>query len=206
VFENVGSYFIKLFFVLNPYLVIPFFLSCTQNFTNAERKIVGAKMCIYSLCLGVVFSLIGNTILSALGVSHASFKAGGGVLLGVAAWNMLYEKPSAPDATSPELAMRSDISLCPLAFPMLVGPATLTTIVGMVKDAEKIGVFEQGLVIATLAFIIGLTYLGVLCGGTVVRILGKNGGMILQKVGGILLVGMSIEMIAYGMKMFYVLP
>jgi multiple antibiotic resistance protein len=203
-FENVVSYFVKLFFVLNPHIVVPFFLSCTQNYTSAERKIVGAKMCIYAFGLGLVFCVLGNSILDSLGISKAAFKAGGGLLLGRAAWGMLYSKPKAPsEGTSPEISMRSDISLCPLAFPMLVGPATLTTIVGMIKDAEAIGIVEQGLIVATLALIIGITYICVLGGGTLMRILGKSGPVILEKAGGILLIGMSIEMICFGVKLYF---
>lgn len=203
-FENLSSYFVKLFFVLNPHIVVPFFLSCTQNYTSAERKLVGAKMCLYGAALGIVFALGGNAVLGALGISKAAFKAGGGLLLAVAAWNMLYSKTKPPtEGTSPELAMRSDIALCPMAFPMLVGPATLTTIVGMVKDAEAIGVIEQGLIVLTMVVIVAITYGCVLCGGTLMRFLGKSGPVILEKVGGILLIGMGIEMISCGVKMYF---
>jgi multiple antibiotic resistance protein len=202
--ENFSSYFIKLFFVLNPFIVVPFFLSCTQNFTASERKMVGAKMCIYSFGLGFLFCAGGGVVLTAMGISQASFKAGGGFLLAVAAWGMLYSKPSAPSGdTSPEVAMRSDIALCPLAFPMLVGPATLTTIVGMVKDAEAIGIFEQIIIVGTLALIIAMTYVALLFGGSLMKLLGKNGALILQKCSGILLIGMALEMIGCGIKMYF---
>jgi multiple antibiotic resistance protein len=203
-FENVSSYFVKLFFVLNPHIVVPFFLSCTQNYTSSERKIVGAKMCIYAFALGLVFCVLGNKVLDALGISKAAFKAGGGLLLAKAAWGMLYSKPTPPsEGTSPEISMRSDIALCPLAFPMLVGPATLTTIVGMIKDAEAIGFVEQGLIVATMGVIIAITYVCLLGGGTIMKILGKNGPVILEKAGGILLIGMSIEMICWGLKLYF---
>ncbi|MDR0631434.1 MAG: MarC family protein [Holosporales bacterium] len=202
-FENVCGYFVRLFFVIGPHITVPFFLSCTQNYTNSERKSIGAKMCLYGLVIGIVFCLAGNSVLDGLGVSGAAFKTGGGLLLAVAGWGMIYSKPKAPsESTSPEIAMRSDIALCPLAFPMLIGPATLTTIIGMVKDAKPLGIVEQSLIVATMAAIIGIVYICVLGGGTLMRLLGKSGPVILEKVGGILLMGMALEMMFCGVKMY----
>jgi multiple antibiotic resistance protein len=203
-FESIGSYIIKLFFVINPHIVVPFFLSCTQNYTSAERKLVGRKMCLYGLALGVAFALVGNALLNLVGVSVAAFKIGGGVLLGVAAWGLLYSKQeTTSEETAPEISMRADISLSPLAFPMFIGPATLTTVVGMMLETKKISTIEPLLVIAALTIIVVLTYSMILCSNLLLKILGRNGALILGKLGGILLIAMSLEMICGGLKIYF---
>lgn len=165
---------------------------------------MGIKMCLYGLFLGLSFAIAGNFFLSSLGVTVPAFRIGGGLLLGVAAWGLLYSSPTPPTKeTSPEHALRSDISLCPLAFPMFIGPATLTTLIGMIQEAQTISDFEPVLVIGAMIFIILLTYILILFGGTIVKILGRNGAIILEKIGGILLIAMSIEMISGGIKAYF---
>lgn len=198
--ENLSGYLLKLFFVVNPHLVVPFFLSYTQNYTNSERKKVGKKMCLYGLFLALSFAIFGEMILNLLGVSRPAFRIGGGLLLGVAAWNLLYGKNS-PDGSESNVASNADISLCPLAFPMFIGPATITTMMGMLQDAK--GLQDQALVVFTVFLIILGTYILLLFGTAIMKVLGRSGSVILEKVGGILLIVMCIEMIFGGARTFF---
>lgn len=192
---------VQLFFVLNPHIVLPFFLSMTQNYTQSEQRSIGLKMCLYSFLLGFLFIFGGGSLLDALGVPVSLFRVGGGLLLGVAAWNMLYSPSKPSDATSAEPPVHADIALSPLAFPMLVGPATLTKLVSMVQETSS--TFEYCSVLIAFIVMIGLFYGLTWCGGPVMRLLGKNGSMILEKIGGILLVAMAAAMIFGGLKAFY---
>jgi multiple antibiotic resistance protein len=199
-----GSYFLKLFVVVNPHIVVPFFFSCTQNYTSYERKAVGLKMCFYGLLLGLSFALFGVKLLSALGISHTALRAGGGLLLGVAAWGLLYSERKEPaEGTEPEQAIRQDISLCPLAFPMFIGPATITTLVGMMHEAESAGKEHVFLVLTALVSLIALTYVLIICGSGFMKLLGHKGSIILEKIAGILLIALSGEMILGSIKKFF---
>lgn len=203
-FENLLSYLFTLFFVLNPHLVLPFFLACTQNYTNSERKLMGKKMCLFGLFFGLTFGILGHSILNLLEVTIPAFRMGGGLLLAVAAWGLLYSKTVIPERDpSIDSGSHADISLCPLAFPMFVGPATLTTIINMIQQAQSVGVIEQATVILALVILIGVTYICTLFGSSIVRLFGKNGLVILEKIGGILLIAMSIEMMAGGAKAYF---
>jgi multiple antibiotic resistance protein len=164
-------------------------------------------MCLYGLFLGLSFVFLGESLLKALGVSIPAFRMGGGVLLGVTAWGLLYSdnKPS-ENVPFSESTMRFDISLCPLAFPMFIGPATLTTLVSLILEAKAVSIFEASLVVIALLLLIALTYVLTLLGSGIVKILGRNGAIILEKVGGILLVAISIEMIAGGARIFFKTP
>ncbi|GHS92868.1 UPF0056 membrane protein [Alphaproteobacteria bacterium] len=203
-FEEFGSYVIVLFFVINPQIILPFFLSCTQTYTDSERKRTALKMCVYGLSFGVAFSALGSLLLGALGISAAAFRVGGGILLGVAAWGLLYSGPKAPsDEASPEQALHHDISLCPLAFPMFVGPATLTTLVRLVEDSKKISAVEPFLVVGAMALIVAVTYILISFSSFFLKLLGKNGTVILEKVSGIFLIAMAAEMIIGGLKVYF---
>lgn len=194
---------LKLFFVINPHIIVPFFLSCTQNYTNSERDAMGRRMCLYGLGLGLAFGLGGNAVLQSLGVSIPAFRMSGGVLLAVAAWGLLYSDPSPSNASPAEVNPHADISLCPLAFPMFVGPATITKIISMVQQSREGGLLETSAVFAALVFLIIVTYLFITFGSSLVRLLGHSGLVILQKVAGILLIAMSLEMIAGGAKDYF---
>lgn len=198
------GYLFKFFFVLNPHIVVPFFFSCTQNYTHSERRTLAIRMTLFGLGLGILFAAFGTHVLGLVGVDIPAFRIGGGILLMVAAWNMLYSSSNSSETTAePTQTHHADISLCPLAFPMLVGPATLTTLVGMVNEAKASSFVEPFLVTLAMALIIALTYILILFGAPLFKMLGKSGGLILEKVSGILLVAMSIQMICGGAKAFF---
>lgn len=198
------GYLFRFFFVLNPHIVAPFFFSCTQNYTQSERRTLAVRMTVFGLGLGGVFAAFGTHVLGLIGVDIPAFRIGGGILLLVAAWNMLYgSSDNASSGEEPTQTHHTDISLCPLAFPMLVGPATLTTLVGMVNEAKAVSLIEPFLVTLAMALIILLNYAMILFGAPLFRLLGKSGGLILEKVSGILLVSMSIQMICAGIKAFF---
>jgi multiple antibiotic resistance protein len=204
IFANVPTYFFKFFVAVNPLVVVPFFLACTQNYTTAERRIVAGKMCLYGLMLIILFAACGNTILDWLGVSVAAFSIGGGVILANAAWGLLFSDLSPPlEETSPEIAMRRDISMCPLAFPIFIGPATLTFLVNMVCAAKEVSAVEPFVVTAVVVLFVGITYILTLFGDVILKLLGRNGAMIISRVGGIFLFSISIGMIATGIKTFF---
>lgn len=205
-FATLGSDIGKIFFFVNPHIILPLFLSMTQNYTNSERQSLGNKFCIYSLFLGYAFVFGGGFLLKALDIPIALFTVGGGILLGVAAWGILYSQDSTevhPDE-SPS-TVRSDPSLSPLAFPITTGPATLTGLVAMAQSPASTqgGIMAYSSVLLAFTIVIGIVYLFVRCGDFIIRALGKNGCLILSKVGGILLIAMSTTMICGGLKAFF---
>jgi multiple antibiotic resistance protein len=166
---------------------------------------ITTKMCTYGFFFGLTFIFCGTTIFDIIGVTVPAFRIGGGLLLAVAAWGLLYSsEETAVDKQLEGDVTRSDISLCPLAFPMFIGPATLTTLVGMTVDnAGGSTLNDRLLVLLALSIIIFATYLLAVFGNSVIRLLGKGGSVILAKVGGILLIAMSAQMIGGGIKDFF---
>ncbi|MDR0625423.1 MAG: MarC family protein [Holosporales bacterium] len=193
---------VKLFFVINPHIIVPFFFSLTQNYTNSERRSTAAKMSVYSFGLGMVFVFCGNGLIDALGVTLPAFRVCGGLLLAVAGWSLLYSKSDDKEEASAG-SSRSDASLCPLAFPMFVGPATLTTIVGMIQSAKEVGGGADLMVICAFCVLVVFVYLLCLYGSNLMRLLGKNGLVLLGKIGGILVMAMALQMILGGTKAFF---
>lgn len=202
---NLVGNMVILFFVINPHIIVPFFLSCTQNYTNSERNAMGRRMCWYGLFLGLLFGLLGTSVLHMLGVTIPAFRMGGGLLLAVAAWGLLYSKHSSNDSDEAQGMEEShaDISLCPLAFPMFIGPATITTMISLIHKAHEVSIWAEGSVLLAMILIIILTYIFILLGSSIVRLLGRSGLLILEKIAGILLIAMSIEMIASGAKDYF---
>ncbi|MDR3285229.1 MAG: MarC family protein [Holosporales bacterium] len=198
-FTNLSAYLIKLFFVINPHLSVPLFMCLTQKYTEQERKIAAIKTGIFSFCFGVLFIFCGNPLLSALGISFPVFRIAGGFLVGVAGWGLLYSNDDEPKQDS-SCPTKSDITICPLTFPMLIGPATLITCASLMQEAKVLtGNFDYTLLLA-LGLLLILTCMMFLCGSIIMRFLGKNGGIILSKVGGILVVAIAIQMIVSGAK------
>lgn len=205
-FGSFGRHMVQIFFFVNPHIVLPLFLSMTQNYTSSERRTMGIKACIYALALGYGFAFGGGVLLDLLGVPVSLFRAGGGLLLGVTAWNLLYASPKKEGSSAePTSTVRADLSLSPLAFPLITGPATLTGIVTVVQTAAaRNGVFVgYSTVLLEFSIVIGILYLCLVCGDFILKLLGRNGCLILEKLGGIILIAMSATMIFGGLKAFF---
>lgn len=201
-FESLVNDLWKLFFMVNPHIGLPIFLSMTQNYTSSERRNLATKACLYALCLGFGFVFGGGALLKALEVPVSLFGVGGGFLLGVAAWGMLYPSPKKTTNNSEE-QLRGDPSLSPLAFPLITGPATLTALVSMAQSGEGASMAGYASVLLAFTIIMAITYAFFLSGGVILKFLGKNGCLILEKLGGIVLVALSATMIFGGLKTFF---
>lgn len=115
--------------VLNPAATVPPFLAMTENNSAGERKAMARRACVVACCILLVFALTGPSVLHFFGVSTGAFQIAGGVVLVRVALELL--RGSRALKISPEErdegAGKDDISVTPLALPILCGPATIAT-------------------------------------------------------------------------------
>jgi len=193
--------FTALFVTVNPIKGAALFAVLCKDASSAEQRRVATRATLISSGLLLVFALFGDDLLRVIGISLAGVRVGGGILLMLLSIDIVFGRSIGPPAASadPGEGGRDDISVFPLATPIIAGPGAITTVVVEATEANN-GVFQTGLLIAALAAVMLLTYLAFRVAGAIERGLGETGMNVISRILGILLAAVSAEMILAGLK------
>lgn len=181
---------IALFVVVDPIGNVPIFIALTSKMDKLQRKKTATIAIITAVSLLILFAFAGTKILSLFAINVYSFMIAGGILLFILAIELLthgtlrYNKEDSIE----------DTGVVPLAFPLLVGPGAMTTVIISFETA--------GLEITILSIIIvvGITYLTLLLINPINKVLGKRGSMIISRVFAIFIAAIAIQYILNGIK------
>ena len=199
----IPTVFFTLFFVVDPLGLIPVFLLYLSGYRESKRKLIIIKSILISIAVSVFFILLGKYLLRFLGISSGSFMIAGGILLFIISMEMLLGQASRVkmrdigDQEQPE--DDRDISVFPLAIPMLCGPGNIAALVMFSAQAE--GDIMKITIIMTLSvavFIIAM--LAMFFSLYIGNVLGRTGISIIQKLMGLILSAMSVQFIVNGLS------
>lgn len=192
--------FVTFLVTIDPLGVAVVFASLMRDAPEALRRRVAARAMIVATALIAAFAAFGEPLLQALGISMSAFRIAGGVLLFLLATDMVFARPSGirnPTGPEQEEANRSeDISVFPLAFPLLAGPGALTSVVLLVGGAE--GAIGLAGTVLALAVVLALTFAALLAASRVMRMLGVTGTNVVGRVLGIVLAALAAQYVVDG--------
>lgn len=188
---------LKFFFLITPFFALSMFLALLPDATPEERNRTARRTIIAAWIISVTIFLFGRIIFQVLGIGVDAFRIGAGALLFLSAVSLMNPKVSAAGHDEGD-----DLSVVPLAMPIIIGPATCGPL--LVKGAE-IATWSGRLVIIG-AMTVSLTALWLIlrAGTTIERRLGKKGLAILMRVTGLVLSALSAQMIMTGVRAFLV--
>jgi multiple antibiotic resistance protein len=201
--EFLWQAFVTLFVVIDPFAVAPAFMGLTKNDTPSVKKHIARKSCLIGVILLISFAILGDKLLDAMHISEPAFRMAGGFLLLLAAMEMVVGKntgfraQNADDAS--DAAGRDDISVYPLAIPLISGPGAITSTVVLMRQGEMIGYAAQGLLVLLIILVIYLTYITLRMGDYVMRFLGVTGINILTRVFGLILAAFAVQSMLHGL-------
>jgi multiple antibiotic resistance protein len=201
--DELVKFFVVLLVVVEPLSLLPILAGLTDGTDDGYRRRMSFKAIGLSaiVCLG--FAVSGGMLLELLGISVDAFKVGGGILLFLLAIEMVFARPSGVRSITPgedEAAHhRGDISVFPLAFPLIAGPGALATIllafagvpVGSVQFVGQIGV---------IVIVLGITLALMLMTGPVMRVVGHTGSAVLGRLLGVLLAALASQFVMDGIR------
>jgi multiple antibiotic resistance protein len=202
-FDELVKFFVVLLVVVEPLSLLPVLAGLTEGADDAYRRRMSLKAVGLSAVVCLVFAVGGSALLDLLGISVHAFKVGGGILLFLLAIEMVFARPSGVRSITPgedEAAHhRGDISVFPLAFPLISGPGALAVILlafagvpmASVQFAAQIGV-----ILVVLAITLALMLLT----GPVMRIVGVTGGAVLGRLLGVLLAALASQFVMDGVR------
>lgn len=201
--ELAVSAFVTLVVVIDPIGVAAIFAALTQQENDAYRVRMALKGTLLAAGILVLFTLAGDPLLATLGISLAAFRIAGGVLLFLLAIDMVLARDSGLRSTTvretEEAATRQDISVFPLAIPLIAGPGAITSMLLLTSQAPD-GWSTVATVLAVMAFVLGLTLLALLMAGRIMRVIGVTGSGVVSRVLGILLAALAVQFMIDGLR------
>ncbi len=200
--ELIVNSFILLVVVIDPIGLAPLFASLTRDYPREEARRMAFKGIAIATVILVCFAFAGDALLRYLGISMPAFGIAGGILLFLLAVEMVLARRSGLRAPSrreqAQADIRHDISVFPLAIPMIAGPGALTTILLLIGDR---GVTLQTLVVLlVLLVVLALTLLMLLVAAQVTHRLGESGASVITRVLGIVLAALAVQYVIDGIR------
>lgn len=202
-YDELVKFFVVLLVVVEPLSLLPIFAALTQGGDESHRRRMSWKAVGIASAMCLLFAVGGAALLRLLGISVDAFKVGGGILLFLLAIEMVFARPSGVRSiTAGEDAAahhRGDISVFPLAFPLIAGPGALATILlAFAGVAYSSAQFWAQL--AVIAAVMGITLVLMLITGPVMRIVGETGGAVLGRLLGVLLAALASQFVMDGVR------
>jgi multiple antibiotic resistance protein len=191
--------------VVDPVGIAPLFLALTPGILPAERTRVIRRAIIVATIVLLAFAAGGRTLLSSLGITVPAFSIAGGILLLLIAVDMLFARKSRTRETPEEEAealKSSDVSVFPLAIPILSGPGAIATVVLYMSQAGT-DVGKVTAVIAAILLSLVASYLSMRLSALLLRALGETGVHVIGRVMGILLAALAVQFVLNGVAAFY---
>ncbi len=195
--------FISLLVVIDPVALVPIFMSLTQRMTTSERNKAAHKSCWISAILLLLFAFGGEMLLKLMGISEAAFQIAGGFLLMIAAVEMVIAQHTGMTSTTApeerEANISRDITVFPLAIPLISGPGALATVVLVMQEGEE-SYLHQLIIVGIVLVVMGITFLSLRAATFIQKILGVTGSNVITRVFGIILTALATQFIITGIK------
>jgi len=196
------STFITLFVVIDPPGCAPIFASLTNGASPVFRRAMAIRATVVAGIILLVFALVGEEFLKMLGVSLDAFRIAGGVMLFLIALEMVFERRSARRqdraAEVNQDPEREDVSIFPMAIPMLAGPGSIATV--MLLTSETGSYTGQLVMLAAFLSVMLLTLVAMLTAGPMMRLLGQKFEIAITRILGVILAALATQFIIDGLR------
>lgn len=193
-----------LFTILTPFAAIPIFLSLTEGRDRVSRAATARSAVLTVATVLIVAALIGDSLLRLAGTNLDSFRVGGGIVLLLMALSMLNARVSPVQQTPSEAyeaGSRDAVGVVPLGVPLMAGPGSISATIIQVNRGE--GWLHVVVVIACILLVCTALWLSLRLADPIGQRLGQTGLNILNRLFGLLLAAISVEIIAGGLRALF---
>ena len=200
--ELFGSALVTFLVIIDPPGCAPIFASLTSGTSAAHRRAMAIRSSLIAWAILMFFALLGRPLLSWLGMSIASFRIAGGIMLFIIALDMVFERRTARRESrahsiegTPEA---EDISVFPMAIPMITGPGSIASAMLWVSRAEDLA--HVAVVLAAITVVILITMATLLAAGPLMRLIGEKMEAMITRILGVILAALAAQFIVDGLK------
>jgi len=200
--ELFGSALVTFLVIIDPPGCVPIFASLTRGTPPAHRQAMALRSSLIAWAILMFFALLGRPMLHALGISLASFRIAGGILLFYIAVDMVFERRTQRRENrahsiegTPEA---EDISVFPMAIPMIAGPGSIASAMLWVSRAETPA--HVAVVLAAITVVMVLTLLTLLAANPLMRLMGEKVEAMITRILGVILAALAAQFVIDGLK------
>ena len=208
---EIGKIILSLMVLVNPFSALSIFLELTQGYTSRERRRTAQITALSVFIIMTVFIFSGNWILKILSISTGSFQVGGGILVFLIAVSMMNSgsnpaKPKIGTQEHDEITVQprpnmNAVAIVPLAMPLIIGPGGISTVIIHASAARHMN--DLFAIVAAGAVISVICYLSLLAAAKVSRWLGETGLTVLNRIMGMLLAAVAVEIVIAGIRSLF---
>lgn len=196
------SAFITFFVVIDPPGCAPIYASLTTNANSRQRNTMAIRAIIVSALILLIFASFGEQLLSALGISLDSFRIAGGIMLFIIALEMVFEKRTERRENRAQEILEKpeieDVSIFPMAMPMIAGPGSIAAVMLLMSKNE--GIESTIVLMSALGLVLLITLAGLLLAGPLMRVLGGNVEAVITRILGVLLGALAVQFVIDGLN------
>jgi len=193
--------FTSIFAIVNPVSSVMAFISMTSHLSQADKTYIAKRSVVIACIVAIIFSISGEIILKLFNITADSLRVAGGVLLFLVAIDMLFARTTRESITSEELkdaSQRENISVFPIAMPLLTGPGAITTIIVLIRTAENID--SKLIVIGAILLTFFITFLIFRFSDYFNKVVGMTGMLVMTRLMGLFLGAIAVDFISTGIK------
>ena len=201
------SAFVTFFVVIDPPGCAPIFAGLTRGGSDAHRRAMALRSTGIATVILILFALVGEPLLTSLGISLDAFRIAGGIMVFLIALEMVFEKRTERREERAEEIQRrqaeahkdepEDISVFPMGIPMIAGPGSIATV--MLVTSRNHGTHLM-IVLAALAAVLITTLVSLLAAGAIMRVLGDKLEAMITRILGVLLAALAAQYVIDGVK------
>jgi multiple antibiotic resistance protein len=198
--HSAAATFLALFPIVDPFGGIPIFFSMTSSWTPRDRQRTAVKTGIWVFVILVTFLFVGRFVLHFFGISLPVLKIAGGLIVANTAWGMVTSHSRITPEESQEAEDKEDISLTPLAMPLMSGPGAIGVVMALAANVDNAASY-LGMVIGIGAVALSVVLFFYL-GGPLVRRLGPSAVGAINKIFGFLILAIAVQLVWDGVADF----
>ncbi|HKH09652.1 MAG TPA: MarC family protein [Rubrobacter sp.] len=199
--EFVFNSFVTLLVVVDPLGLAPIFAALTRGYSARRKRETAIRGTLLGTAILLIFALVGDVLLSALGIGIPAFRIAGGMLLFLLSLDMVFASPeglrSRTVREQEEDDYVQDVSVFPLAIPLVAGPGAITTVLLYTGERSPA---ELGIFVGVLLLVLLLTLVSLLLAPRVMGLFGETGANVLSRVLGVLLAALAVQFVLDGIQ------
>ena len=189
------------FATIGPLDVAAVFAALTANISPARRRQMAVRGSLIASGVLLLFAFTGEMLLNLLGISLPALRTAGGILLLLIGIDMVFARTSGSTSTTEEeteeARAKQDISVLPLATPLIAGPGAMGAVVLLMANTEG-NLALQAVVVGSLIAMIAFTLAMMMLSGQIDRLFGVTGMHVITRIMGVLLAALAVQFIFDG--------
>ncbi|MFT4343723.1 MAG: MarC family protein, partial [Candidatus Woesearchaeota archaeon] len=188
----------SIFTIMNPFVSTSVFLSITKGDSKASKRMQARKAAITAALVLMIFGVAGNLIFSFFSITLDAFLIAGGLIIAQIGFNMLKDREVIKEPQEEEAVIKKDVSITPLAIPMMSGPGAIATSLVITSRAES--VIDLFAFFAAVIAVCITAYFIISRSAVIHKVLGENGAKAADKILGLIVLVMGVQLIINGVS------